>query len=730
MKKIYIFLFLILFLFAPISFVRAEEVFSTEDAVVETTEEETIETEQETLITEEEIIEDQEETTDIGTENEDLIEGGDEGSTAEITEINDNTESENESSTIEEETIETEDETLTEAGNSIPIPVVQETILIRKHETVVYDSVFDFPSAGTLEIQDSDGVLHEIDTQSVLGVLSILDMENDTFALSDIVYYESFDSLYLKCVVINTEEFCDNWQFVVNSITPWTSIDSTVLSGGETIGLYFGNQHQVSLDTISVTKGESITAIAETYNYIDNTWGVRTNVSIGVTTPNPDDPWNPIVLMTVPVDSEGKAVFAIENVGTYSVGIAEDYYFPSYTITVVESIVSGSGGGGGVSIPAPMFNVESAVSYLLNKQSLDGSFGANALYTDWAVIALASKGISSESKEKALEYFHGNNATPLLTDIERRSLALLSLGENPYDFAGTDYVQKIIDSFDGMQFGDPSLVNDDIFALVPLSAVGYSWNDEIIQKDINFLVSKQRSDGSWEGSVDLTAAAIQAIIPFNGTSNAIQKAIAYLKDTQISNGSFGNVYATSWAVQAIGGGKKNGVDSLEYLTSNQYSDGGVLPFTETEVNRIWATSYAIPAVLEMTWSDIMHKVTRPIIEQESANASIIAPESIKVFEEEKIEQRLEESGIVEGGQEEVPEIAMFTAPENPAVSLKEVVPLMEEDNPLVAIEALTPPVPLVANVYDGREDVSFMVLLTGIAGIFGLAVIKVFRILG
>ena len=55
---------------------------------------------------------------------------------------------------------------------------------------------------------------------------------------------------------------------------------------------------------------------------------------------------------------------------------------------------------------------------------------------------------------------------------------------------------------------------------------------------------------------------------------------------------------------------KNGKNGNDYLAINQNPDGGVLASSESQQNRIWATSYAIPAVLGKTWNTIMHPVPK------------------------------------------------------------------------------------------------------------------------
>ena len=503
-----------------------------------------------------------------------------------------------------------------------PIPVPTETVLIRDGSTVIYQGTVNLPATGIVSITDDTGTTHSVNADSFLGLLYSISQTSGSFSLSDIQYYSSFGSLYLKCLTPSGGvQACDNWQYVVNDSAPSAGMDSTILLGGETVGLYFGSPHQVTFNITSITAGGSFTATAQQYNYLDNTWGSLTGVTIGATVPNPNDPYNPTVVTSQAVDVNGNATLTLATAGTYTVGIADDYYFPSYTVTVSAPVQSGGGGSGGdIPPPPPIFSVPNAIAYLMSVQSPDGSFNESDMYTDWAAIAFGADNISGTAETNLLNYMSSHNTvSSLLTDNERHAMALLALGQNPYSFHGVDYITPIINSFDGTQFGDPTLDNDDIFALIPLESAGYTVNDSIIAKDIAFVISKQNADGSWDETPDMTAAAIQALKPVSsarGVSVALTKATTYLQNTQASDGGFGSIYSTSWVAQAMStldaSWTKNGISIADYLASQQANDGAALPTSETLQNRIWATSYAIPAALALPWSSIMHSVSKPV----------------------------------------------------------------------------------------------------------------------
>ncbi len=94
-------------------------------------------------------------------------------------------------------------------------------------------------------------------------------------------------------------------------------------------------------------------------------------------------------------------------------------------------------------------------------------------------------------------------------------------------------------------------------------------------------------------------------------SDALTKAGAYLQDSQKVDGGFGSVYSTAWTAQAMHAlgeeWKKNGKGVEDYFARVQESDGALLPSSDTNENRIWATSYVI---VGKPWNEILRKVAK------------------------------------------------------------------------------------------------------------------------
>ena len=267
----------------------------------------------------------------------------------------------------------------------------------------------------------------------------------------------------------------------------------------------------------------------------------------------------------------------------------------------------------------PVFDLKKALNFLVSQQKGNGSFG-ESLYTDWITLALTPTPDYQEQKIKLIKYFSENKlSSESLTDSERHAMALMALNLNPYDTNKENYIQKIIDSFDGKQFGDINEDNDDIFALIVLQNAGYSTKDKIISDDLSFILSKQKTDGSWDASVDLTGAGMEALAIFNKTDqikDSLIMAKDFLKRNQKKDGGWNNISTTAWAMEGILGlnekiedWKNNGNDPLDYLSLNQDADGGI---TEKNLNnKIWETAYATSVISGKTWNQIMQKFETP-----------------------------------------------------------------------------------------------------------------------
>ncbi|MDO8663684.1 MAG: prenyltransferase/squalene oxidase repeat-containing protein [Candidatus Wildermuthbacteria bacterium] len=509
----------------------------------------------------------------------------------------------------------------------------QASLAIRDGSALVGPFTMTLPAANASPVliaPTATTTTYAVPARSVLALLISADAATSSFDITDLQYFSSFSSFLVNCISVpaSAAPDCFNWTYAVNGLFPSFGMDGYILQDGDTAYIFFGSQLQVSTDKASALTGESFTVTAQKYDPASGLYVPAIGEIAGAV--QFDSYFTATEFATSTVDASGHATLSVGTQGAYLVGVASSGYFPNTSVTVsaprpvifVPQSIASSGGESNL-ISHHNIDTDKALQFLSARQKANGSFGAS-LYTDWAAIALAV-GPDSLNKDKITAYLKSApNDSVSVTDYERHAMALMSLGINPYSGADTNYIQKIVDSFDGAQIGDSSIVNDDIFAIFPLIKSGYSEVDAIIQKVIAFILQKQRPDGSWEGGVDMTAAAVQslALVPqVPGVYQAKANARDYLSRSQQSGGGFNSSsFSTSWALQAIAAlsesplsWQKNNNTPGDYLYSFQQSDGGIEPLTSDENTRVWATAYAVPAALGKPWAAILSSFPRPTV---------------------------------------------------------------------------------------------------------------------
>ncbi len=108
------------------------------------------------------------------------------------------------------------------------------------------ENKLDFPNTAlseeeSINILDSSGESHSVSVKSVLSALYLLDQKEDNFSITDLIYYPSFSALYLRCILFQGEEKCDNWVYEVNGESPSVGMDNFILKDGDTVRVYFSS---------------------------------------------------------------------------------------------------------------------------------------------------------------------------------------------------------------------------------------------------------------------------------------------------------------------------------------------------------------------------------------------------------------------------------------------------------------------------------------------------------
>lgn len=232
--------------------------------------------------------------------------------------------------------------------------------------------------------------------------------------------------------------------------------------------------------------------------------------------------------------------------------------------------------------------VDSAVDHLVGEVGdtgcVDGSAGVcSSRSTDWTIMAVAAAGVDPDSWPKGqtspVEYLreHPNAGGDMTTESlwrARRILAVVSAGEDPSSFGGVDHVTELRKTFNG-QFGRAEWVNDDMFAILALTAAGVPPDDAMIQQASEYVVQSQADDGRWcsasrPGSggcpspTDMTAAGIEALLAAGRSRDEanVREAVDYLEAQQLSGadsagclrakpGEPVNPDSTAWATLAL-----------------------------------------------------------------------------------------------------------------------------------------------------------------------------------
>jgi hypothetical protein len=453
-------------------------------------------------------------------------------------------------------------------------------------------------------------------------------------------------TLNAKCLIDQAEGLSSAWDFYgtdafLSSINGYSNDFGANLFWG-----YFINNEYASVALNAYTLNEDDEILLQ-YNTIPlklelstTTPVVGDSIIISINEFGLDEFWNPIWIpstsSTLTINEEvtfvssSTANLPITTTSPYTIRVEKNGYI-TQEITLTAGAVptpvtppsSGSGGGGSGSSGQNSSGAESMINFLDAEQNTNGSFGTTAFLSDWAAIAYGAWTGDSLGESKLTNYLL-TNPNPLdgpneTTNYARRAMALMALGINPYTGTQTNYISEIIKKFDGTQFGEVGLINDDIFALTPLLRSGYSTNDALIVSTTKYIIANQDTHGSF-GSIDLTGAAVQTLSELSlieGVSEALTKAKNYLTLAQQTDGGFGNVYATGWVMQGIAAlgenttnWNNNGNTPVTYIQSKQASDGGML-VGDTDANRIWATSYALPGLLGKPWHTILTSFNKP-----------------------------------------------------------------------------------------------------------------------
>ncbi|PXF60423.1 MAG: hypothetical protein C4B59_09480 [Candidatus Methanogaster sp.] len=278
-----------------------------------------------------------------------------------------------------------------------------------------------------------------------------------------------------------------------------------------------------------------------------------------------------------------------------------------------------------------------ALRFLRDEQTPgSGSIGAFST-SAWAVLAFSAVG---DDPGVALTGFlseypslpENEFVLDCFEDLARTCLAVTALGDaDPTDFGGVNYLTTVKSYHDGVQFDDPASVNDDALGILALISAGDPNRTEIIDRSVEYIISRQSRDGGWskiieetggnvsgaDGNVTIdatsdvktTSLAIQALVAAGEPlkSSVIVNASAFLRRSLDADGSFSDAVTTASAVQAIlamgenplvwwNTSVNNSDTPIEYLLNLQQPDGSFNYTTNRSLFPRDATAKVVPAL--------------------------------------------------------------------------------------------------------------------------------------
>jgi Prenyltransferase and squalene oxidase repeat len=167
----------------------------------------------------------------------------------------------------------------------------------------------------------------------------------------------------------------------------------------------------------------------------------------------------------------------------------------------------------------------------------------------------------------------------------------LALAGHLDDWQGEDVEARLRAGFDGQQFGEAALLNDDLYATLALVADGADAGDAEVHAVVQLLTRHQNADGGWgyavnaTSSVDTTAMALLLLQRIDvgvepDAAAATDGAVAFVLSAQDADshgfaeapGGRPNCDSTAWAMRVALGGA--GVRGWTYLLGLQNDDGG------------------------------------------------------------------------------------------------------------------------------------------------------------
>lgn len=232
---------------------------------------------------------------------------------------------------------------------------------------------------------------------------------------------------------------------------------------------------------------------------------------------------------------------------------------------------------------------DAAMAYLAS-QGESGTYPSGL--APYAVEAAAAVGLDalawpSPSNPASASILIPGEEAPLLAMV-RAAYAIAVAGGDLRDWQGQDLEARILDSFDGQQFGNAALLNDDAFAIPALRASGLPAGDDRLLAAARWLAEQRNDDGGWGYAVgaasgtDTTGMVLAAILPVlpplegqalrDGARDFVQTTHAGAGFAERPGGQ-ANCDSTVWALRVLG--EDGWAEDWQALLALQNPDGGL-----------------------------------------------------------------------------------------------------------------------------------------------------------
>lgn len=285
-------------------------------------------------------------------------------------------------------------------------------------------------------------------------------------------------------------------------------------------------------------------------------------------------------------------------------------------------------------------NVTAALQFLRAKQTPQsgsiGSFSTSA----WAALAFSAAGDNPGAELTG--FLSGYPSLPenefvlaTFEDCARTCLAIsTSGGVDPTNFGGINYLTLVKSYHDGVQFNEPTSVNDDALGILALTAYGDPNSTGIIDHSVGYITSHQNGDGGWSKKIEdpawgitegnttdgnttsgiasdlrTTSLVIQALVAAGESpdSGVITNASSFLRNNTGVAGNLSDAVTTAYAVQAILAMGKNplgwrdtnsneSATPIDYLLCLQQPDGSFNYTANGSLFPLDITAKVVPAL--------------------------------------------------------------------------------------------------------------------------------------